>query len=406
MNEASSADAADSNQSHDGAEVPAKGMSPYATGGGGVTFERKVAVQYLAHLLIGDGTGELGDGRYVQSVAFQQAPDYPVDDLVVNAASGDELQPPLVLALAVRRSPDLVVSDESTRKLIREFVRALINAPTDGREHRMGLVVAGPQQHAGQLATLVSHAVVQMDAPSFFELVRTPGKFDAGIRGRLDQVEQLVACALDDLGVATVDKGSVQERVWQMLVHLTVSMPRLEPPDDTDWSDVTNGLISVARGADLPGASRLRDRLAALASEYSPRSACVDLTLLRRDAYPLLDPSKRRHKQGWQALDLLHRSALAAVRDEIVAADGARRVRLDRHAAEEELIAKAANAASVVVSGDSGIGKSALALRGFAAAGEADVDGMQVLCVNLRHVPKLPLDLESTFALPAIDTFS
>ena len=112
-------------------------MSPYATGGGGVTFERKVAVQYLAHLLVGDGAGELGDGRYAQSVAFQQAPDYPVDDLVVNAASPDELQPPLVLALAVRRSPDLVASDQSTRKLIREFVRAVVNTPTDGREHRL-----------------------------------------------------------------------------------------------------------------------------------------------------------------------------------------------------------------------------------------------------------------------------
>ena len=47
-------------------------MSPYATGGGGVTFERKVAVQYLARQLTGDGTSELGDGRRVVSVAFQQ----------------------------------------------------------------------------------------------------------------------------------------------------------------------------------------------------------------------------------------------------------------------------------------------------------------------------------------------
>src|SRR5260370_41735034 len=31
------------------------GMSPYPTGGGGVTLERQVAVQYLAHLLIRDG---------------------------------------------------------------------------------------------------------------------------------------------------------------------------------------------------------------------------------------------------------------------------------------------------------------------------------------------------------------
>ena len=38
------------------------GVSPYATGGGGVTFERKVAVQYLAHLLVGDGAVEFGEG--------------------------------------------------------------------------------------------------------------------------------------------------------------------------------------------------------------------------------------------------------------------------------------------------------------------------------------------------------
>lgn len=95
------------------------GTSPYATGGGGVTFERKVAAQYLAHLLAGDGASELGDGRCVVSVEFQRSPDHPVDDLVVSAACADESLPLLVLALAVRRSPKLVLSDESTRKLIR-----------------------------------------------------------------------------------------------------------------------------------------------------------------------------------------------------------------------------------------------------------------------------------------------
>src|SRR5439155_18101684 len=77
------------------------GTSPYATGGGGVTFERKVAVTYLAHLLVGDAAAELGERRVV-SVAFQQAPDHPVDDIVVTAALRDEIQPSLVLAIAVR----------------------------------------------------------------------------------------------------------------------------------------------------------------------------------------------------------------------------------------------------------------------------------------------------------------
>ena len=161
------------------------GMSPYATGGGGVTFERKVAVQYLAHLLLGDGAVEFGEGRLAVNVEFQQAPDYPVDDLVIRAARSEEAQSSLELALGVRRSPNLVRSDASTQKLIREFVRAVINGPADGLESRLGLVVAGPQQHAQQLGSLAGLAAVQMDAPGFFDLVHTPKKFDEGVRSRL-----------------------------------------------------------------------------------------------------------------------------------------------------------------------------------------------------------------------------
>ena len=150
----------------------------------------------FAHLLVGDGAVELGDGRRVVSVAFQQAPDYPVDDLVVAAGRPEEREPSLLLALGVRRKPNLVLSDESTQKLIREFVRAVINAPTGGPEQRLGLVVAGPQQHAEQLSELTSLAAAQIDAPGLFDLVGTPNKFGAGIRGRLDHLEGLVgACA-------------------------------------------------------------------------------------------------------------------------------------------------------------------------------------------------------------------
>ena len=374
--------------------------SPYATGGGGVTFERKVAVQYMAHLLVGDGGSELGDGRCVVSVAFQQAPDHPVDDLVVSAARPDELQPSLVLALGIRRSPKLVLSDERTRKLIREFVRAVINPPTDGPEHRLGLVVAGPQTHAEQLAELASLAAAQIDAPGFFDLVRTPGKFDAGIRRRLDQLEKLVERALQDVGVAEADRTVVQQRTWQLLAALTVSMPRLESPDETDWATVENSLMPVARGSDLTAASRLRDRLVTLASEYSPRSARVDLTLLRRDAHAVLDPTTRCHQRGWQALDHLHRGALASVHDEITASDRARRVRLDRSTAAAGLLATAADVAAVVVSGESGVGKSALALLRLPAAGVADPDSVQTLCINLRQVPKLTVQFEATLGCP------
>ena len=210
------------------AVVSAVGMSPYATGGGGVTFERKVAVLYLAHLLVGDGASELGDGRSVVSVEFQQAPSHPVDDLVVSAARPDELQPSLVFTLAVRRSPNLVASDESTRKLVRQFIHATINAPTDGPAHRVGLVIAGPQAHAQQLATLASLAAVQMDAAGFFDLVDMPGKFEADVRNRLDQLVALVKRALHDLGVANANAALVRKHTWDLLSRLAVLMPRIE----------------------------------------------------------------------------------------------------------------------------------------------------------------------------------
>lgn len=383
---------------------PAKGpagISPYATGGGGVTFERKVAVNYLAHMLVGHGAVEFGDGRFVVGVAFQQAPEHSVDDLVIRAARVDELEPSLVLAVGVRRSPDLVQSDESTRKLIRAFVHEVINAPDDGPEYRVALVVAGTQDHAQQLGTLADLASKQTDAPSFFDLAQAPGKFSAAVRGRLVQIEALVRLALIDLGVADPGREIVQQRSWDLLSRLTVLMPRLETPYEADWAAVMNALIPVARGTDLYGASQLRDRLVALADEYAPKAATVDLSLLRRDVHQVLDVTARRHCQGLQALAHLHERATASVRDEITSGDGTRTIHLDRGAAATALLAVAGSAnAAVVAHGDSGVGKSALVVCAATSAASGDPDKTQAVCINLRHLPPTTLALESFLGAP------
>lgn len=376
------------------------GGSPYASGSGGVTFERKVAVQYLAHLLVGDSAVEFGGGRHAVSVAFQQDPDHPVDDLVICAARPDEPEPSWEIALEVRRSPKLVQSDEKAQRLFRKFVRALMGAPKDGIESRWGLVVAGPQTHAEQLAKLADLAAAQMDATGFFNLVRTSGKFDGGVRNRLDHVESLVERALKDLDGSEPDTALVRERAWQLLSRFVVRMPRLESPDETDWATVKNSLIGIARNSDLDGASRLRDRLVALASDYSPRAARVDLTLLRRDAHDAIDSELRRHKQGWSTLDHLHKTALNSVRDEIASNDGARRLSLDRSDTTRKLVATVSDAAAVLVSGDSGVGKSALTLLSLTALSAKDSVGAQILCINLRHLPKLTVDFEDRLGCP------
>ena len=315
------------------------GVSPYSTGGGGVTFERKVGVRYLAHLLVGDGASELGDDRIVMDIAFQQAPEHSVDDLVIRAARVDELEPSLVLAVAVRRAPDLVQSDEATKKLIRNFVKEIRNAPVDGPEHRVALVVAGTQDQAQELSLLAGLASKQADAPNFFKLVGTPKKFTEAVRGRrLDQIKGLVKLALIELGVAIPSLQTVELHTWTLLSRLRVLMARLESPDEADWATITNALIPRARGADLYGASRLRDRLVALTNGASPAAATVDLSLLQRDVHELLDTTVRRHRQGWQALDHLRDRAIASTRDEITSGDGSRTVQLDRSDAAAELL--------------------------------------------------------------------
>ena len=196
------------NDGDSGVTASSEGVSPYATGGGGVTFERKAAVMYLAHLLVDDAAVGIGDGRRVVGVGFQQAPSHPVDDLVVWAQRPEELEPSLVLAVGVRRSLNLVASDEKAQRLVRQFVDAVISAPAGGPEQRLGLVVAGSRYQADQLGTLAGLAAVQMDAHGFFDLVRTPRKFNAKTRNRLDQLSELVTHALVDLGVAEPDAAA------------------------------------------------------------------------------------------------------------------------------------------------------------------------------------------------------
>ena len=380
--------------------LPTEGASPYATGGGGISFERKVAVKYLALMLTGDGATELGDGRVVVRVAFQQAPMHSVDDLVVSASHPDELEPSLNLALAIRRSPNVVQSDDSTRKLIRQFVRAVIDEQPDGSEYRFGLVVAGPQKHAKQLAQLADLAKVQSEAPEFFDLIRTPSKFESGIRTRLSQLEKLVENALHELGVSEAGDELNQERTWQLLSRLTVLMPRVESPDETDWDEIVNRLKSVVIDSDLAAASQIRDRLVALADDYSPRAACVDLSMVRRDAHALLDTKIRRRQRDWRTLEHIHRQAFESVLDKIVSNDGSRSARLDRSKPTINLLEKSSRADAVIVSGESGVGKSALAVLGLGALADTEPQRLGVLCINLRQVSASTIDIEGRLRHP------
>ena len=365
-----------------------------------MTFERKVAVQYLAHLLTANTAPELGDGRRVASVSFQQAPEYAVDDLVVHAGRSGEPHPTLVLALGVRRTPRIVQSDQSSQKLILQFVRATVDEPSDDSERRFGLVVSGPVAHAKQVAQLADVAAGQMDAPGFFRLVHTPGKFPSGVRWRLKHLVKLVDGSLRHLGTPDPNARTIEERTWQLLSRLEVLMPRLETPDQTDWAAIATNLSGVARHSDVDGTSLLRDRLLVLAGDYASKAARVDLTIVRRDCHALLDTSTRRNQRGWQTLERLEQFARDAVRTELTGRDGNRSMRLERDHVTAELARTALEAQAVVVSGESGVGKSALAVVGLTDKTVAEKDQLQTVALNLRHVPPLSIDFEDALGHP------
>ena len=206
-------------------------------------------------------------------------------------------------------------------------------------------------------------------------------------------VQALVAGALKELGVEDADESQAQARTWELLSRLDVLMPRIEEPDRADWGAVLNRLVPLARGNDLIGAGQLLDRLENLAGQYAPSAAEVDLTILRRDVGALLEPGVRRNEQGWSLLRHLEAQALAAVRDKLGLGDGERTLHIDRSVDGRSLIAHAKAAECLLVTGESGVGKSALVLGASSAAAGEEAEGLDVLCLNLRHLPTNSLDL-------------
>ena len=87
---------------------------------------------------------------------------------MIQAARSHEVEPSLVLAVAVRRAPNIVASDEPTRKLVGAFIKQVVEFESSEVETGLALVVAGVQDHAQQLSELAALAAAQASAANFF----------------------------------------------------------------------------------------------------------------------------------------------------------------------------------------------------------------------------------------------
>ncbi len=382
-----------------------RGSSPYSSGGGGVTLERRVAALYLARLLMGTTSGEL-EGRRVTRVAFQQAPAKPVDDLVIYADREGEVEPSLELAVAVRRAPDFVTSDAETEKLLTKFLQALRDAEiaeTD-LDHRLAICVAGPRttaQQVQELADLAKHH----NADSFFKLLGTPGKARNALVGRLDHLVNLIKAGLTTLGEEESVRAA-ERATWALLARLHVLMPRVESPDESDWGDLVNQLKPWSRDQTLAAATKLRDRLEALAARYGPKAAVVELSMLRRDIHDVLDTERHRNDHGWSELARLDQDARDAVRTEMGPGPAPSGLHLPRTAAAMELGKLIGQRGCALVYGESGVGKSALVLSQLSAEIEAEPHNLQVVFFNLRQLPSVISDLRTVVGCSVEDVLS
>ncbi len=372
--------------------------SAYSSGGGGVVLEHRVGARYLALMLTGEGAPELGEGRTIRSIAFQQAPASAVDDIVVRAARAEEHQPSLELAVAVRRAPRFVASHADTQELLVDYLRALLSSPEDDLDRRFVLVVAGVQTHARELAELAAAAGAQMDAATFYTHLHTPKKHRKELVGRLDHLTKMTEGALGALSGEPADPDRARDLTWQLLCRLTVVMTRLEAPDAGDWADTQNRLQTVAREGTLANAGALLDRLATLSGELIPAGGTVDRSLLARNVHPLLEPGRRRERQGWRALEHLHTQAMK-LRDRLGAGAGSAALHLDRGELAEQLLAASGRQPALLVHGESGVGKSALVVHTLAARAR-ESDELEVVCLNLRQLPVSSLELAGHLGVP------
>jgi len=380
-------------------QVPAAvvGSSPYSTGGGGVTFGQLVSSVYLASMITGDRRSEAAE-LSVRSVAYQAGPEHPVDDILV--ACGDRGSS-MSLAVACRATPDFVQSDAATVKLVGSLLSELELFEHDS--HHVVVATAGRSKQWDDLATLCDVARVHSDHLSLRASLEVPGRWSRGVRTRFSQLQLMVVKAEKGVG-----PGAVLERTWRLLRRLHVISFLMQSPDDRDRTAVATSLDSVARSGH-DGIS-VRDSLESLASRYDRMGGVVDATLLRRDLHPLLADGVTRSRGAWEALANLRALALSGVRNSIGEGvpGGAFAIPLAEHRKmlANALTKAATSGSAVLVSGESGTGKSALTLSVAKELQTGAAGALEAVILNFRSLPQTGLELRSILGSSIEDTLA
>ena len=368
--------------------------SPYATGGGGVTLERLYGATLLTALLLRDPVPGLPDGVSANAVQFQAGESSPVDDYVVWGGEAPDSSPGAMrLSVAVRRAPSIAPGDTKFVKLLGDYLQIMVEAPNDvasGR-WRFGLVVAGPHAGAADTSWLADAARVHASNKSFREGVGRPAATTAGVRQRLGHLDGAVQEAAKS---HKAQLGDLEEATWRLLRSLYVMQPRLEGDDAADRTNAVARLRSLfGSAADADNAFR---RLCELAGTFATRGGVVDRETLRRELTSgLAVPRDPTLQMAWSVLATCEEQLRVRTSSTLTEASTGRTLSLPRHD-EVGRLAQAMKTAGhaagrFIVTGEPDVGKSALTL---AAADILRREGMSVVALNLRDLPRSPAEFE------------
>jgi len=360
-------------------------INPYAGGSGGGTLAHRIATSYLADMLLGAGRPET-DELPVVRVAFQTDPD-PVDDIRVEAErAGDRV----LVHIAARRKPNFTRRHAKTAELVGTLLDQ-IDAFRDDEHAYVAVAFVGMTNPLREVQQLASMARDNSTEAAFHGQVHLPGRLK-GLDNRYDHLTGLVQTARPEAA-----KEDVRDLVWSLLRRLWILEFRVESDDETDWVDIGNRLNGLARdgrtGADVRNALH-----SVCATQFDQKGTDVDRAVVRRKIHAVLAPDRGRSTAAWAQLDEEQKSAFVAVHNSLAWTLKLPRSKL-RGEVQAELAAAGVGPSAVLITGESGTGKSALTLSA-AAALAASHEEFQFVALNLRRTRDSVAALSRDLGMP------
>ena len=329
--------------------ITAHSTSPELTGGAGYTYEDTIVAYYLAALLREEGAA--GQTGVVTRVAVQQAPTFPLDDVVVRF---DHQGTDRMLSLQVRR--EVVISatesNDRFRGILRSAAATLTSPDFRAGTDAYGFVVEyAAQRRLRDLNRLINFARTSPDDAGFERHFAGTGSASQAVRKlRAELSGSIPAVSLEE-----------EWRFYRHFVAFQMDGPQGEGPLGTE---LANRLCELA--ADSSEGGVLLDVLRTIArAGAGTAQSWTRESLLRqlRDRVGLkVAPS---YASDMASLGAFSRAALADVSDEVAG------VRVDRPSVLASVHERMARHRLVNLSGLPGSGKSA-ALRHAAETLVAD----------------------------------